>query len=108
MEDTPAPLPTELRHVGFSEPRGEEPADDDIAYRGPVQAPNQVEQRALPAAARPHDGQEFPLGHFQRNPLDSPDDRGASLIDLGDSLQPDHTPSQAARPPITQRTESRQ
>src|SRR6266480_1627684 len=74
----------------------------------PIQAADQVEERALPAAARSHDGQEFPLGHLQRNPLHCPDDRGASLIDLGDSFQPDHTPSQAVRPPITQRHESRQ
>src|SRR2546428_623088 len=108
LEDDPDPSPPELRPVGFGEPASGMSVNDDIALRGPVQAADQVEEGALPAAARSHDGQELPLGHLQRNPLHCADDRGAPLIDLGDSFQPDHVPSQAARPPITQRRESRQ
>src|SRR5207247_9165874 len=60
LEDDTDPLPPELRPVGFGEPASGMSVNDDIALRGPVQATDQIEEGALPAAARSHDGQELP------------------------------------------------
>src|SRR5438552_18052486 len=58
LEDDPDPFPPELRPVGFGEPASGMSVNDDIPWRGPVQAAAQPEAGALPAAARAHGAPE--------------------------------------------------
>src|SRR5262249_33383466 len=47
--------------------RDERPADQDAAGGRAVNAGNQVQERGLAGAAGPHERDEFPLGHVERN-----------------------------------------
>ncbi len=57
---------------------------------GRVQTAEDVHQRALAAARRPHDGQELPLAHLQVEAAQGMDDVLAHLIALGDVAHGNH------------------
>src|SRR5690606_27205537 len=89
LEDEPDPA---VAHVGEAVVR--EAADvlaveDVAAAGGGVEAADDVHERALPRAARPHDGDVLPPLHLDGEPAEGVDERRAHLVRLPHPLDLD-------------------
>ena len=62
---------------------------DHLAGRRPVDARDQVQQRRLAGARRPHQRDELALGHFQAQPVEDDDLLAVALVDLPHVLHVD-------------------
>ena len=81
-----------LRHLASSPsdsgPRSV-PATDDLARGRAVDAGDQVQQRGLARARRPHQRHELALGHVQVDAVEHLDLQAVALIDLANVLHAD-------------------
>ena len=67
LEDEAQVAAADLRQLVVVQLRDVLPAQDVLPARGPVEAAQQVEQRALARAGVPHDGDEISLGKIDRH-----------------------------------------
>jgi len=67
--------------------------DHDLAGRGTIDACDQVEQRRLAGARRPHEREEFALGHAEVDAVEHGDLLRIALVDLAHLLHVDRNAS---------------
>ena len=64
-------------------------ADPDFAFAGPIESGDQVEQRRLARAARPHQAEELAFGNFQVQAVEHVDPLAAAAEVLVDAIDAD-------------------
>ena len=67
-------------------------AEEETAAGGMIEAAEQIQQRALARARRPHDRHVIALGHFEVDALEHRHRFLAELVILAEVLQPDRRP----------------
>jgi len=71
-----------VRPAGDQQPVDPLPAQPDLAARGRLKAAEDMQQRGLPRAGRPHDRGELAGGESRRDGIQRTDGRHALAIDL--------------------------
>src|SRR5690606_24091407 len=73
-------LRTDPGDLVLGEPAGVGPVDDDLALRGRVERAEEIEEGALAAARRPHDGEALPRLDDEIQAIENAPRRRTSLI----------------------------
>ena len=81
--DLPGPQP---RHLAVAQPRRVDPADPDHAAAGPLQRPDDVQQRGLARPGGPDDRHQLAPPDGEGHPSQG-EHRGLLAVDLGDLVQ---------------------
>ena len=83
LEDEPGPVAAQPRGAVVGELADDLALEDDLAARGPVEAAEQLQERALAAARRAHERDELTGGHGQGDAAQRVDGRLAERVRLG-------------------------
>src|SRR5262245_28899310 len=92
LKDEPDAARPPLRELAFRHLRDMRVADPHVAGAGPIQSRDQIEQRCLARARRPHDAQELALGHFEAEIVEHVDLLAAARKILVNPAHPQNRP----------------
>src|SRR5512139_3550364 len=91
---------SEMREFVVAQQPGVAPLDKEPAGRRPVEQTDDVEQRALAGAGRPHQSQELAMAELEIDVVQYLDRRWqAHIIGLANALQPQDHVSHGSLPP---------
>ena len=83
LEDEPKPLATHDRSLVVVEARHVDAFDQNLAGRRHFNAADNIQQRALAGAARPHDGHPLPFANLQIDATEGFDTSFCRTVDFG-------------------------